>query len=319
VGYLAKKINVIPVNRAEDLKINGRGKISLISDTDIKGIGTKFISDVKKNENFNLGVHALLIMKKYKLMVEKVIDEENIKVRSDPNTFELIKKEYKEKSLNYQLIPKLDNSLMFKETIKTLIEGKALCIFPEGTSHDNTHLLQLKPGVAYIALEAMANYGVKNIKLISCGLSYFSRDEFRSDLILKFGIPVEIPDSLANTFKVNKKQAIDLLLKVVETQLKSVTLTTPTYNEYMLIKMLRNLYVPTDIELPVEQSSDLARRISLIYDEKRDTEEAKKIKAEVEKYMHPLEHLGIEDRDLLEISLNYSLLRKQFLFSLFIF
>ena len=319
VGYLAKKINVIPVNRAEDLKINGRGKISLISDTDIKGIGTKFISDVKKNENFNLGVHALLIMKKYKLMVEKVIDEENIKVRSDPNTFELIKKEYKEKSLNYQLIPKLDNSLMFKETIKTLIEGKALCIFPEGTSHDNTHLLQLKPGVAYIALEAMANYGVKNIKLISCGLSYFSRDEFRSDLILKFGIPVEIPDSLANTFKVNKKQAIDLLLKVVETQLKSVTLTTPTYNEYMLIKMLRNLYVPTDIELPVEQSSDLARRISLIYDEKRDTEEAKKIKAQVEKYMYPLEHLGIEDRDLLEISLNYSLLRKQFLFSLFIF
>ena len=95
MGYLAKKINVIPVNRAEDFKINGRGKISLISDTDIKGIGTKFISDVKKNENFNLGVHALLIMKKYKLMVEKVIDEENIKVRSDPNTFELIKKEYK--------------------------------------------------------------------------------------------------------------------------------------------------------------------------------------------------------------------------------
>ena len=32
---------------------------------------------------------------------EKVLDEENIKVRSDPNTFEQIKKEYKDKTLNY--------------------------------------------------------------------------------------------------------------------------------------------------------------------------------------------------------------------------
>ena len=319
VGYLAKKINVIPVNRAEDLKINGKGKISMTSDTDIKGVGTKFISDAKKNKNFKLGIHALLIMKKYKLTVEKVLDEENIKVRSDPNTFEQIKKEYKDKTLNYQLIPKLDNSLMFKETTKKLIEGKAICIFPEGTSHDNTHLLQLKPGVAYIALEAMANYGVKNIKLLSCGLSYFSRDEFRSDLILKFGIPMEIPDSLANTFKINKKHAIDLLLKTVETQMKSVTLTTPTYNEYMLVKMFTNLYVPTNIELPVEKLSDLAWRLSHIYDEKRDTKEAKELKGKVEKYMYPLEQLGIEDRDLLEISMNYKLLRNQFLFSLFIF
>ena len=319
VGYLAKKINVIPVNRAEDLKMNGRGKISMLSDIDIKGFGTKFISDANKNKNFKLGVHALLIMKKYKLMVEKVLDEENIKVRSDPKTFELIKKEYKDKQLNYQLIPKLDNSLMFKETIKKLMEGKAICIFPEGTSHDNTHLLKLKPGVAYIALEAMANYGVKNIKLISCGLSYFSRDEFRSDLILKFGIPIEIPESLANTFKVNKKQAIDLLLKVVETQMKSIILTAPTYQEYMLIRMLRNLYVPNYMELPAEKSSDYARWISHIYNEKRDSNETKEIKAKVEKYMFSLEQLGIEDSDLMEISLNYSLLRKQFFFSLIIF
>ena len=101
-------------------------------------------------------------------MVEKVIDEENIKVRSDPNTIDLINKEYKNKQLNFQFIPKLDNSSMFQETTQKLIEGKAVCIFPEGTSHDNTHLLKLKPGVAYIALEAMANYGVKHINLISC-------------------------------------------------------------------------------------------------------------------------------------------------------
>ena len=319
VGYLAKKIHVIPVNRPDDFKVKGKGKVIMTSDTDIKGFGTKFITEIKNNKNFKLGLHSLLVMKKYKLMVEKVIDEENIKVRSDPNIYEQIKKEYKDKQLNFQFIPKLDNSLMFKEATKKLMDGKAICIFPEGTSHDCTHLLKLKPGVAYIALEAMANYGVKNIKLISCGLSYFSRDEFRSDLILKFGTPFEIPESLANTFKVNKKQAIDLVIKIVETQMKMVTLTAPTYQEYMLVKMFTNLYIPTDVELPVEKSIDLARRISYIYDLMRETKEAKTIKNDVEKYMYPLEQLGIEDSDLLEISLNYSLLRKQFFFSLIVF
>ena len=319
VGYLAKKIHVIPVNRPDDFKVKGKGKVIMTSDTDIKGFGTKFITEIKNNKNFKLGLHSLLVMKKYKLMVEKVIDEENIKVRSDPNIYEQIKKEYKDKQLNFQFIPKLDNSLMFKEATKKLMDGKAICIFPEGTSHDCTHLLKLKPGVAYIALEAMANYGVKNIKLISCGLSYFSRDEFRSDLILKFGTPFEIPESLANTFKVNKKQAIDLVIKIVETQMKMVTLTAPTYQEYMLVKMFTNLYIPTDVELPAEKSIDLARRISYIYDLMRETKEAKTIKNDVEKYMYPLEQLGIEDSDLLEISLNYSLLRKQFFFSLIVF
>ena len=316
VGYLAKKINVIPVYRAEDSKMFGKGKIIMTSDTDIQGFKTKFISDVKKNKNFNLGIHSLLIQKKYKLMVEKVIDEEHIKVRSDPKTFEILKKLYKH---NFYYIPKIDNSLMFKETCKKLKENKAICIFPEGTSHDNTHLLQLKPGVAYIALEAMANYGIKNIKLISCGFSYFSRDEFRSDLVLEFGIPFEIPEYLGDTFKVDKKKAIDMVLKIVETQMKSVILTAPTYKEYMFIKMLRNLYIPPNIELSAEKSTDLARRIAYIYNDVRDNKNAKQLRLKVMKYMDPLEKLGLEDSDLKEINLNYNILIKKFIYSLLLF
>ena len=312
VGYLAKKINVIPVYRAEDSKMNGKGKIIMTSSTDIQGFNTKFISDVKKNKNFNLGIHSILVQKKYKLIVEKVIDEEHIKVRSDEKIFEILKKEKN----NFTYIPKIDNSLMFKETCKKLKEGKAICIFPEGTSHDRTHLLQLKPGVAYIALEAMANYGVKNIKLISCGFSYYSRDEFRSDLVLEFGVPFEIPETFGETFKVNKKQAIDLVLRVVEAQMRSVILTAPTYKEYMFIKMLRNLYIPSNIELPAEKQTDLARRISYIFNLQRDNQKAKKIKIKVMKYMDPLEKLGIEDSDLKDITLNYNLLLKKFIFSL---
>ena len=81
IGYLAKKINVIPVYRPDDSKVLGKGYINMISETDIEGVGTKFISDIKNNENFKLGIHCLSIDKKYKLIVEKVIDETHIKIR----------------------------------------------------------------------------------------------------------------------------------------------------------------------------------------------------------------------------------------------
>ena len=316
VGYLAKKINVIPVYRAEDSKLFGKGKIIMTSDTDIQGFKTKFISEIKSNKNFNLGIHSLLIKKKYKLIVEKVIDEEHIKVKSNPEIFESLKKLDKQ---HFFYIPKIDNSIMFKETCKKLKENKAICIFPEGTSHDNSHLLQLKPGVAYIALEAMANYGIKNIKLISCGFSYFNRDEFRSDLVLEFGIPFEIPEYLGDTFKVDKKKAIDIVLKIVESQMKSVTLTAPSYKEYIFLKMLRDLYIPSNVELPAEKSIDLGRRISYIYNDARDSKKAKQLKLKVMKYMEPLEKLGLEDDDLKAINLNYNILIKKFIYSLLLF
>ena len=316
VGYLAKKINVIPVYRAEDSKVNGTGKIIMTSDTDVQGFNTKFISDLKNNKNFKLGIHSLLIQKKYKLMVEKVIDEEHIKVKSAPDTYEMLKKKGR---LNFAFIPRLDNSIMFKETCQKLKEEKAICIFPEGTSHDRTHLLQLKPGVAYIALEAMANYGIKNIKIISCGLSYFNRDEFRSDLVLEFGIPYVIPESLGNLFKENKKHAVDIVLKIVETQMRLVILTAPTYKEYMLIKMLRNLYVPNNYALPPEKSTELARRIKYIYNSVRDNKKAELIRMNVLKYTVPLEKLGLDDSDIKEMNLNYRFLIKKFIYSLCIF
>ena len=33
---------------------------------------------------------------------------------------------------------------MFRETTSKLHEGKAVCIFPEDTSHDQSHFLQIK-------------------------------------------------------------------------------------------------------------------------------------------------------------------------------
>ena len=75
VGYLAKKINVIPVYRPEDSKILGNGLIQMINDSELIGINTKFISQIKDNKNFTLGISALLIDNKHRVIVEKVENE----------------------------------------------------------------------------------------------------------------------------------------------------------------------------------------------------------------------------------------------------
>ena len=313
VGYLAKKINVIPVYRAEDYKVQGKGKIIMTSDTEVQGINTKFISEILNNKNFKLGIHSLLVQKKYKLYVEEIIDEEHLKVRSDPKIFEELKKVGQQ---NFFYMPKLDNSVMFHEACKKLQEGKAVCIFPEGTSHDRTHLLQLKPGVAYIALEAMANYGVKGIKILSCGLTYYHRDKFRSDVVLKFGVIYELNDNMTSLFFENKKLATEKLLNMVKTQMKANILITPTYQEFLLIKMIKNLSIPKGVQLDFDASTNLEKRIQTIYDSVRNEPKTKEITNKVLKYMEPLEKLGLEDKDLQQINLNYNLLVKKFIITL---
>ena len=302
VGYLAKKINVIPVYRPDDSKILGKGKINMISETEVLGEGTKFISDVKNNKNFKLGIHCLSIDKKYKLVVEKVIDETHIKVRSDPKIFEILQKE---KNHNFFFIPKLDNSIMFRETTTKLHEGKAVCIFPEGTSHDQSHFLQIKAGVAYMALGAMADHGTKNIKLISCGLTYFNRDQFRSDLILEFGTPYNVPNEWGELFKINKKEAIERILQVVETQMKAVTLTAPTYKDYLSVVMSRNLYI-SNMDISPQNSNELAKRFSHVYENMKDDKDVKIIKKKIYKYMELLDNAGLEDVELQQINFNYT-------------
>lgn len=60
--------------------------------------------------------------------------------------------------------------------------------------------------------------------------------------------------------------------------MRSVILTAPTYKDYMFFKMLRNLYIPSDIKLSAEKSTDLARRISHIYNQVKDNQNAIQIK-----------------------------------------
>ena len=122
----------------------------------------------------------------------------------------------KEKLFTFFYIPKVDNSLLFKDVYKRLSEDGCICIFPEGTSHDRADFLKLKAGIALMALGAMSENKCKNVRILPVGLNYFKREQFRSEVIVEYGKAFEIPSEWAELYKFNKREATEKLLLEIE-------------------------------------------------------------------------------------------------------
>jgi len=315
VGYLAKKINVIPVYRPDDGKILGKGKIKMISSTEIIGIDTKFIEQDKK---FELGAHSILINNKERCIIEKIESDNKIIIKSDEKLFETLKKETNDE-FSYHLIPKMDNSTMYSVAYEKLHEGHAICIFPEGTSHDRSNFLPLKAGVAIMALGAIANHGTKHIKILSCGLTYSKREQFLSEVILRFGQPFEVPYEWGELFKNNKHKSIDNILKEIQILMKKTTMTAPTNREYYSLNIFRDLYIPRDVKLDMMEFHDLSLRFSYAYEQLKNRKETKSIKRKIFKYVELLEDTTLEDEDVKHFKYSYLFFFKQSLLSFFLF
>lgn len=84
------------------------------------------------------------------------------------------------------------NQDSFEACYRILEEGKTLVIFPEGTSHLERRLRELKTGAARIALEAEnRNDGDLGLQIIPLGLNYLQADRFRSGILVNVGAPLE--------------------------------------------------------------------------------------------------------------------------------
>jgi len=74
-----------------------------------------------------------------------------------------------------------------------LAGGGALCIFPEGVSHSDPSLRSFHLGPARIALDYLRKDGNPGrLRIVPVGLLYTVKDQFRSDIWLRFGQPIDV-------------------------------------------------------------------------------------------------------------------------------
>ena len=85
------------------------------------------------------------------------------------------------------------NDAMLKACSDALRSGGAVCLFPEGMSHDRPRLEPLRTGAARIFLRATGSSATP-VAIIPVGINFEQKKVFRSRVLILFGRPVETGD-----------------------------------------------------------------------------------------------------------------------------
>ncbi|MBS1148310.1 MAG: 1-acyl-sn-glycerol-3-phosphate acyltransferase [Myxococcaceae bacterium] len=120
-----------------------------------------------------------------------------------------------------------------------LIAGKAITIFPEGKSHSDPQLSEIKTGCARIALRAAR--GGAPVRIVPIGLTYAQKHRFRSKVQIEVGAPIElvVPADLAGE---QEAEWVRALTGQVADGLKAVTLNLEQWEDLKLIETGEQLY-----------------------------------------------------------------------------
>ncbi len=103
-----------------------------------------------------------------------------------------------------------------------LAAGRDVGIFPEGKSHDETHVEQVKSGAARIALKAAAE-GAEKLFIVPIGLNYERKEQFRTSVWARIGEAIDVNAWLAD-HEGNERKAMRSLTERIDAGLKEVVI-----------------------------------------------------------------------------------------------
>ncbi|KAI0709102.1 glycerol-3-phosphate O-acyltransferase [Earliella scabrosa] len=305
IGFFAGLMASIPVVRAADDAKPGTGEISISEDDPclVIGHGTKFTSEFTPKMQIMLPKSVGSSVAE----VVEILSDTQLKIRKEFSGSAKIREKLSEaqaagqQGLAYKRLPFVDQHEMYHHVYQCLTEGGAICIFPEGGSHDRTDLLPLKAGVSLMALGAMANNPELKVKIVPVGLSYFHAHRFRSRAVIEFGTPLDVPPEFVDMFKeggAKKREAVGKFLDIIYDALKTVTLRAPDYDTLMLVQAARRLYKTPGQHLTLSQVVELNKRFLQGYLHFKDEPKVQKLRADVLKYNRLLRDLGLRDHQV---------------------
>jgi len=128
------------------------------------------------------------------------------------------------------------NTHMFKKCHELLSNNECIIIFPEGQSHSDPHLHELKTGAARIALSSVELNG--RCTVIPIGLTFTEKGQFRSSVLVHFGSPID----LELPAEIHAKDAIELINQRITKGLVSVTLNADSWEDIDLVTRLERFF-----------------------------------------------------------------------------
>lgn len=176
-----------------------------------------------------------------------------------------------------------------------LLAERAITIFPEGRSHSEPQLSDIKTGCARIALKVAK--GGKALRIVPVGFTYAQKHRFRSPVHVEVGEPILV-GAVAGLTPEAEQEWVRSLTNRVGDAMRAVTLNLESWEDLELIQTadrlfaLRNGYRETD----TERLRLFARGASLLraYDPERFDD----VKEDVLTFRARLEVLSADPGDL---------------------
>jgi len=131
----------------------------------------------------------------------------------------------------------------FERCYAVMERGGAVALFPEGITHDDLQLKEVKTGAARMALELSHRHGGKlDLQIVPVGLNFAAKEHYRSDIFVNFGEPIRANDFLA-AYDTQRKDCIARLTTEIETRIRSLIVHLPQLEHASLIASIKRLYL----------------------------------------------------------------------------
>lgn len=152
-----------------------------------------------------------------------------------------------------------DNDAIFERVGSHLAAGGNILIFPEGTSHNEPHLLTLKSGAGRMLARARASHGesqsddvdpgngASRLTFQAVALEFDEREVFRSRTLIVFG-PVRSVDEVAR-----KRPDVDLAMAITDAirdDLSELLVEGSTWDERILVVRAASMFANGDPAAP---------------------------------------------------------------------
>jgi 1-acyl-sn-glycerol-3-phosphate acyltransferase len=187
------------------------------------------------------------------------------------------------------------NDEVFDKVAAALGDGKNILIFPEGTSHNEPQLKQVRSGPARMLARAHA-HGVRGLTFQAVALEFEERTIFRTRCLIVYG-PVRNVDELVAD---GDEQLVAAITARVREDLGELLVEGATWPERVLIARVAEMLTNDTGDRSLERWSSIGRQVEAAEKALRagGSSEVGAIRAALERYYERLEEEGLADEQL---------------------
>lgn len=132
------------------------------------------------------------------------------------------------------------NADVFAACYRAFDEGRVVAIYPEGTTHAETRVQQIKTGAARIALGYEAQRP-RALRLVPVGLSFEARKSFGGRVLVSFGEPLAVAPYLP-AYRDDPVKAVEALTNAIQWAMEAQVVHVDRIDAAELVRAVEELY-----------------------------------------------------------------------------